>query len=367
MVEDINFKDVLNDSLYGTGIIDMNGMLLYVNQEWADIHGLSVEDSIGKHMSSFYSQEYIETMDRLNKELLEKGRLPSEKTLCKRKNGTTFPALISAFVVKNESKKPSYISTVVQDITNLVKEENVAYWNALRVLSGGISHDFNNILMGILGHCTIAKKKLSENNPASQNLENILTASRRASNVIQHLQRLAGKKNITIESVKICSIFDVFAKSLDVSVPFNVEIRCNTEKCDGTILVDISQINQILQSLLTNSIHAVEKANREKGLIKLSAENIYFDGETLAAGKYPKGNYAKLEFYDNGCGMNEETIKQVFIPFFTTKKDTDNAMGLGMSIVYGIVAKYNGFIDIESKEEEEETSVYIYLPYENFL
>lgn len=363
MIKDINFKTVFDDALYGAAIADMNGVLIYVNQAWADIHGLSTEDSIGQKLSIFHSLEHAETMDRLNKELLEKGRFSSEKVWRTRKDGTTFPALISASIVKNEAKDSSYISTVVQDVATIENTENAAYWKALRVLSGGISHDFNNILMGVLGHCTIAKKKLPENNPASQNLEHIQVASKRASNVIQRLQGFAGKKNITIESVKMHSIFDGFVKSLDESILSDIEISCNAKKCNGTFLADISQIHQILHNLYDNSLYAIKKAEKEKGIIKLFAEDVSFDGKTLVSGQYPNGSYVKLTFHDNGCGMKEETLKQIFTPFFSIKKKKDDAMGLGMPSVCGIVAECKGFVDVESKEKEG-TFVYIYFPSE---
>jgi signal transduction histidine kinase len=223
---------------------------------------------------------------------------------------------------------------------------------SLGILAGGVAHDFNNILMGILGNIELAlldKDKLPEN--VIHNLEVIKNASEKASYLTKQLLAYSGKGKFIIQEIDLNKFIRDIFELLKVSISKKATICLNLKEDEDLIINgDPGQIEQVILNLVINASEALED---KVGLITISTGKIYCDKayleNTFSGGvsNLKEGEYVFLEVTDTGCGMDKETMSRIFEPFFTTKF---TGRGLGLSAILGIVRGHNGAIRVYSEK-----------------
>ena len=217
---------------------------------------------------------------------------------------------------------------------------------ALGTLSGGIAHEFNNILGIIIGNTELAIDDVPEWNPAKDCLEEIRTASLRAKDVVRQIMSFSRKTPATRKPIQISTIIQESLKLMRATIPTNIEIRQEILCNDEMILANPTEVNQILMNLCSNSVHAMEG---ETGLLKVRLETAVLDDRSAVQyNGLTSGEYVKLTVKDNGSGIDPKVKSLIFDPYFTTK-DVDKGLGMGLAIVYGIVKKHDGAIRVNSK------------------
>lgn len=217
---------------------------------------------------------------------------------------------------------------------------------SLGVLAGGMAHDFNNILMAILGHADLAAGRLPADAPAQEHLAAIDRAARRAADLSHQMLAYAGRGKFVIGPVQIGEMVQEMSHLLEASISKKARLDLRLEPKLPAIQGDATQIRQVLLNLLTNASEALQE---DPGTITLSAQAVLCEAgelEALAPGAgLPGGRYVLLEVADTGCGMSAETMERIFEPFFTTKF---TGRGLGMAAVLGIVQGHRGAIQVSS-------------------
>ncbi len=217
---------------------------------------------------------------------------------------------------------------------------------ALGTLSGGIAHEFNNILGIIIGNTELAFDDVPEWNPAKDCLEEIRTASLRAKDVVRQIMSFSRKTPATRKPIQISTIIQESLKLMRATIPTNIDIRQEILCKDEMILANPTEINQILMNLCSNSVHAMEG---ETGVLKVRLETTALDDRSAAQyNGLISSEYVKLTVKDNGSGIDPKIKGLIFDPYFTTK-DVDKGLGMGLAIVYGIVKKHDGAISMNSK------------------
>lgn len=212
-------------------------------------------------------------------------------------------------------------------------------------LAGGVAHDFNNMLCVILGHAEMALSNLDSNNPVYNDLREILYATERSVDLTRQLLAFARKQNILPKVVDLNQTVSGMLKMLKRLIGENIELDWHEEKELWPIIIDPSQIDQILANLCVNARGAIN----DSGNIVIETSNCRLSEEqVLSDARYQQGEYVKLSVTDNGCGIDKETMEHIFEPFFTTKGNNEGT-GLGLATVYGAVKQNNGFIIVESK------------------
>ena len=229
---------------------------------------------------------------------------------------------------------------------------------AIGTLAGGMAHDFNNTLGIIIGNTELAIRKTPRESPNRQYLNNIITASCRAEEMVSRLLSFSRITDAEKKPIDLISIVDESLKLLRSSLPSDIEIKKHFPDSQLVIMGDPTQLNQVMVNLCTNSAHAM---NGSGGLLEINLRTREIGLNPLTSfNGLPQGNYAEIIISDNGHGIPEDILKRVFDPYFTTK-ETGKGTGMGLAVVHGIVKNHGGSIKVESKVNEG-TLFTIYVP-----
>jgi CheY-like chemotaxis protein len=228
---------------------------------------------------------------------------------------------------------------------------------AIGTLAGGVAHDFNNILMAIMGYGALLQNDLSSDSRMHEYVEEIIKAGERASDLTQRLLAFTRKQIITPKAVELDGIIVNIEKLLARLMTEDVEMTFSLDAGESLVMADTGQIDQVLINLVTNARDALPRG----GKISISTSITTPDDEFLRDNdQSTEGEYALIRVTDNGIGIPENVRKRIFDPFFTTK-EVGKGTGLGLSMVYGIVKQHNGIITVES-EPDRGTTFSFYLP-----
>jgi two-component system cell cycle sensor histidine kinase/response regulator CckA len=216
----------------------------------------------------------------------------------------------------------------------------------LRVLAGGIAHNFNNILAAVLGNAELARFELSAEHSAHESLTKIAHSVHRAADLTRQLRAYAGDAPILPEPLDLNLLVRQAVASLSNSTLTCAAIRVHLAPDLPPVEADATQIQCVVQHLLTNAAEAIGMA---QGTITVTTGLRHLAGAELATAvvgaDLPAGAYVAVQIVDSGCGMDEATLMQIFDPFFTTKF---TGRGLGLPAVQGIVRQHGGALTVQS-------------------
>ncbi|PIU31999.1 MAG: hybrid sensor histidine kinase/response regulator, partial [Syntrophobacteraceae bacterium CG07_land_8_20_14_0_80_61_8] len=228
---------------------------------------------------------------------------------------------------------------------------------AVGLLAGGVAHDFNNKLTVIRGYAELALNKVDPAQSLHADLEKIIKAADRSKEITQQLLAFARKQTILPVVLDLNRTVGNMLNMLRQLIGEDIDLVWLPDVDLGPVKLDPAQIDQILANLCVNARDAIADVGR----VTIETGNVVFD-ETYCAhhpGVAP-GEYVLLTVSDDGSGMDQDTLDQLFEPFFTSK-GLGKGTGLGLSTVYGIVKQNNGFINVYS-ELGTGTVFKIYLP-----
>ena len=246
-------------------------------------------------------------------------------------------------------------------------EEMLAHQQRLQVMgtmTGGIAHEFNNFLTPIMGYAELLMMEFPEDSDAYDSAKEIYEASEKAKDVIRQIASLS-RRNVetvyqSIPAENLCSRAMKMAESI---CPVQIHLEKEMDLKGETILGNATQINQVILNICVNAVHAIGK---QEGCIKIRAACVERsellkipDLEAAGISREWK-RYLQIQFTDNGCGMDSETLRQIFIPFYTTKKAGEGT-GLGLALAEQIVTSHSGYLHAES-EAGRGTSFSVFLP-----
>jgi signal transduction histidine kinase/ActR/RegA family two-component response regulator len=250
----------------------------------------------------------------------------------------------------------------IDDVTELEKKESqlrqAQKMESIGTLAGGLAHDFNNILGGIIGTLSVMQFKLEEEDcfdkkTGIQQIYLMQELSERASDLVKQLLTLSRKNEISMSTLDLNSSIKRVQKICKNSFDKSIEINVKIDKHPCYIQGDISQIDQILLNLFINSAHAMtimrDPSEKQGGSLSVDIEEI--DADFAFVQTHPEAKeipYWRVSVSDTGIGMSKEVINKIFDPFFTTKP-TGIGTGLGLSMAYSIIKQHKGFIDIYSE------------------
>lgn len=353
------YRTVLEANPDSVIVYDKAGKVTYLNPTFTNVFGWTIEECLGKKMDMFIPKKDRSEAHEMIKKLFSGENLLAIQTHQNTKSGDVIPVSISSAVFYDRENQPAGCVVNLRDIREQKKLEAQIHqaqkMEAIGTLAGGIAHDYNNLLMGILGNTSLMAFDLRSDHPHYERLKNIEKYVQSGADLTKQLLGLAkgGKYE-----VKPIDINDVMEKSSQMFNRTKKEIRIhsNYQKDLWRVEADKSQIEQVLLNLYVNASQAMP----EGGELYLQTENVTLDDSYTRHFSLKGGNYVKLSVTDTGTGMDDNIKKRIFDPFFTTK-DIGRGTGLGLASAYGIVKNHGGIINVYSMIDKGST-FNIFLP-----
>jgi PAS domain S-box-containing protein len=216
----------------------------------------------------------------------------------------------------------------------------------LGILASGVAHDFNNLLTSLLGNAQLVFLELPDKAPARVRLQRVLAAGKRAAELTNHLSTYAGGGAPVFRPVDLCKLVEEMADLLEVSISKKIRLYCELPGDVPAIEGDPTQLRQVLMNLILNASEAIGK---HEGTVRVEVGSLYVDEAFRAEavlGKELRGDgHVFVRVSDDGPGMDGETRRRIFDPFYTSKFA---GRGLGLAVALGIVRSHRGAIQVES-------------------
>jgi PAS domain S-box-containing protein len=349
-------------------VIDDTGIIRYESPSLERILGYKPEELVGKNGFELVHPDDLPVLaDKFAQSFLTPGVSDSIQMRLRHKDGSLrIIEAIGMWIPDGRGQLSLVLNS--HDITETMqaKEEKdkmeaqliqAQKMESVGRLAGGVAHDFNNKLAIILGYAELGLSKVNPSQPLHSDLEEIRMAACQSADLTRQLLAFARKQTISPEALDLNETVEGMLKMLRRLIGEDIDLAWLPDKSLWQVMMDPSQIDQILANLCVNARDAISGV----GKMTIETGNRIFDKDycTSHPGFVP-GEYVLLIVSDNGCGMDKETQLHIFEPFFTTK-EMGKGTGLGLATVYGIVKQNNGFIYAYS-EPEQGTTFTINLP-----
>lgn len=339
-------KERLDVTLHsiGDGVIatDITGKIVLFNHAAENLTGWTRAEALDKPLGEVFHT----TSDP--------GKNFADKLILVAKDGRERNIDLNSAPIRDRKNEIIGAVLIFQDITAKLKfEEELLKTQKLEsigMLAGGIAHDFNNILSGFLGNVQLAKIATKRGKNLDNYLDGMEKSISRATLLTKQLLTFS-KGGVPVKET--VSLRPLVEKILDAHGQSpNISFEINFPKTLWPVDIDREQIGQAIDNIICNAEQAMPKG----GVIKIAAENI--DSAHNRIDALIPGRYIRLSIADHGSGIPEENQSRVFDPFFSTKPKKN---GLGLTTVYSIIKRHEGYITFESSEKKG-TTFYLYLP-----
>lgn len=349
---------LLDNSPVGILFVNFERVIQRVNPEFLQITGYTQEELIGHTTRKIYpSEEEYVANGRANYPVLRKQGFVQKNVAIRTRDGAIRMCSWRGKVVAGENHFEGVVWSL-EDISKRLKMEEdmlkVKKLESIGVLAGGIAHDFNNLLLAILGNISLAQRMVPQDSRIIALLDSAKKASERARDLTAKLLTFSSGGEPVCEAESLPQLLEEAASfALTGS---NVKCVFHFPEELWTVKMDKGQINQVVQNLILNA----DQAMPEGGQVAISCSNVEVAQNGVAG--LEGGKYVRVKVKDDGAGIAEEHVAQIFDPYFSTKKrDSTKGSGLGLAIVHSILTKHGGGILVDSCFGEGSTFT-MYLP-----
>jgi len=355
----------INDVIW---TMDMDLNLSYVSPAIEKMQGWKGEQAVRMKIDELVTPDSLGLINRILAEQIAQGEATGDfhrsarfeaEMFCK--DGSTIVAEITASFLLGEDGRPVGILGVNRDITERIEaqkereilQEKLARsrkMEALGLLAGGVAHDLNNVLSGIVSYPDLILMDLPPDSPLRAPIMTMKDSGQKAATIVQDLLTLA-RRGVTIKDV--LNLNDV-VKSYLQSPEFrrlqkyhpNIQIESNLESAMPTLRGSVVHLRKTLMNLVSNAA----EAQPDGGKILISTTSRYLEEPIRGYEEVEQGEYVVLRVEDFGEGIAEEDLTRIFEPFYTKKVMGRSGTGLGMAVVWGTVQDHHGYIDVRSTE-----------------
>ncbi len=348
--------------------VDNNFKITSWNKAAETMYGWKANEVVGKHIHQVLPTKYPNgTSDEVALTVLQTTGEWAGEVIQPKKDGTEMIVHSSVSLLYDTDGKVIGTVAINRDITaqKAIERERTELYEQLQqlqkmeaigTLSGGVAHDFNNILAAILGNANLILEKTTDEK-LKRYAERIKTAAERGAALTKQLLGFARKGKLAVAPVDLQQGVRNVVEMLEHSADKRIQIRVETTGKIQNVLGDKTQLEQVILNLAVNAIDAIMPTLDEKHEGMLS---FMLKMENPNENQNARQSYLHLAISDSGTGIPKEIRHKIFEPFFTTK-EVGKGTGLGLAMAYGIVKNHHGKIEIDS-EVGRGTTVHVYLP-----
>lgn len=344
-------EQVLNTLADAVITIDEHGFIQHANRSTETLFGYSRDEIIGQKVNNLMPEPDASQHDNYLNNYLSGGAPviigSGREVLAKRKSGDTFPIHLSlAELPKTADGQRQFVGSG-QDLTNRKQLDQIVRrsqkMDALGKLTGGIAHDYNNMLGVILGYCELLETTFDPDSKQTQYLEKIRHAGERGTALTQKLLVYSRQKPTTSEAIDLNGLLldqqEILEKILTARIQLDVVLS------DQSTLIQANRgdLEDVILNLCINAMHAIET----NGTLTIKTHPTILDENEARMLQIVPGHYIQLSVADTGIGMTHQTQEKIFDPFFSTKGE--HGTGLGLSQAYSFMERCHGQIKVYSE------------------
>ncbi len=358
------FVDKLLSTVGATiAVLDRDGKFIRVNRAWEDLRGYTEDEVKGKYVWDLMPPDSAHMAKMIFEETLVYKAPTTFKIKLLTKDGKEKIVIANNVIITDENNAIKYIIATGIDITekefleeHLMESQRL---QSIATLVTGLSHNFNNILVGVLGYAGLMRIKLSsidhkDINELLKYVDTIEDSADKASELIRHLAAFSKKTEFRTEEINLNDIVTDIMNMIRPTFPKFISIESHLQDDLRKVIADRGKIHQSILNICINARDAMP----EGGTLKIETFNKDVVKPEHVLQRH--GKYVAIRISDTGQGMDEETKHRIFEPFFTTKGLLYHT-GLGLSIAYNTIKNHSGYITVES-EIGKGTAFTIFLP-----
>ena len=346
---------------------DPAGAMTFMNPVAAALTGWPAQEAVGLHIDAVLCLSHAQTQQPVQgpvQRVLQTGnRVDFESaTVLVNRQGQARPIAGSGAPIRGSNGILQGVVITFRDMSESRRLEDhlrqAQKIEAIGTLAGGIAHDFNNLLAVILGFTELATYDVPQASAAGHYLREVLTAGKRAKELVQQLLAFSRKTMTERTPVRLHALLQEALACLRAALPSPVQLDAHIADEAGTVLADATQMHQVLMNLCANAEYAMRHTG---GILDIRLEAVDVDAALATAHPDLKpGPYSRLTVRDTGPGMTPEVLDRIFEPYFTTKPQGEGT-GMGLAVVHGIVTSHGGTMTVTSAPGQG-TTFEVYLP-----
>ena len=353
-----HLQAIMDNSPAAIYVEDMQGEFVFVNKQFNNIFLMHGKDVIGKRLHDVFPDEIAKIMQRHHKTVLDAGDVLEVEEMVQQEEGAHFYSSIK-FPLYDEEENIYAVCSISTDITDRINQEEQLRrsqkMDALGKLTGGIAHDYNNLLGIIKGYAELLNEKLEKDSRLKKYSNDISRAAERGSKLTKKLLAFTRHKSSDEKLLNINTLLKEQQLMLEKTLTARVILKLDLAEYLWPVWLDSGDLEDAIINMSINASHAIEGS----GQLIFNTKNIklgYNDSQLL---NLKPGDYVVISIEDTGKGMDKSTKEKIFDPFFSTKGE--HGTGLGLSQVYGFVKRSGGDVKVYSTPEKG-TRFELYFP-----
>ena len=361
------YRSIIENIQEGYYEVDIAGNFIFFNESMCNILGYEKDEMMGLNNRDFTSQEFAEKQYAVFNGVYREG-IPAKgfEWEAIRKDGAIRILETSVALIRDLESKPIGFRGIARDVTEekRIKDQlrRAEKMETVGTLAGGVAHDLNNLLSGIVNYPELLLLQLPEDSPFRKPVAAIQKSGEKAVAVVQDLLTLSRRAVMPTEPVDLNQVVSQFMASPEYHkikeyYP-DVRVEVRLEETEGlAVMGSPIHLSKTVMNLVSNALEATPRGGR----VVVSTRRCYMDRPVAGYDHIKEGDYVKLMVADTGMGIAPDDIEKIFEPFYTKKKMGRSGTGLGMAVVWGTVKDHQGFIDVQSTEGEGSTFT-LYFP-----
>jgi PAS domain S-box-containing protein len=366
----------INDVIF---TLDMEMNYTYVSPAVVQLQGWQPHELIGTNLTDLLTDhsitvasETLQSAMSLGKATDDYGRVAVLDIELLREDGSTVWCEVTAAILLDDDQRPYAILGVARDISERRRAqrerealqeqlERSKKMEALGLLAGGVAHDLNNVLSGIVSYPDLLLLDMQEDDPLVKPIQAIRSSGHKAAAIVQDLLTLARRSVVTSEVLNLNALVQDYLQSPEHRkiMSHNPGVIVSTDLESGLPNICASAVH--LKKTLMNLFSNAAEAQPDGGAIEICTKSRYLDRPVRGYDQVQTGEYVIVKVSDRGEGISAADLPRIFEPFYTKKVMGRSGTGLGMAVVWGTIQDHKGYIDVESSRGEG-TCFTLYFP-----